>query len=161
MDEKARLLFFLGVGREKGRDAFGPDADAIHRRLERGQRMAREVGAVFGAGKPLFLVVANDARSVPARNFDERDARIVQTGRADPGQIDRFSAIELGPVGGRGGEERRLVRDLLPFLGELPAEDAGVGVAASGVSAAGVEGSSGGGVGAESCTWGGSTVGVP
>ena len=54
-------------GGEPGSDALRPDPGALHRAREGVDRMAREVGAVLLAREALFLVVAQDARTVLAR----------------------------------------------------------------------------------------------
>src|SRR5438552_852779 len=53
-------------GGEPGRNTLGADTDASHRGLEGLQSTARKFAAVFLAGKALFFVIANDARSVGA-----------------------------------------------------------------------------------------------
>ena len=61
-------------GRQPGGDLFRPDSGALHRGCERVDCVAREIGAVLLARETLFLVVAENARAVLARELDQRDA---------------------------------------------------------------------------------------
>jgi len=79
---------------EPRRDALGPDPDALHRGPQSTQRVARKIGAMLLAGKAFFFIVANDTRSAVARDFDECDAGVMETGGADPCEVDRFPTFD-------------------------------------------------------------------
>ncbi len=79
-----------------GRHPRGDVADiaphAPQRRDHRLDRRLRIFGGVLVAGKPLFLVVDDQARSIGRRHLDQRDAGIMRAGWSEPGQIHRFAA---------------------------------------------------------------------
>lgn len=50
---------------------------------------------MFHAGEAFFLIVAEEADAILLRDFDERDATVVQTGSRNPRQVNGFATPQL------------------------------------------------------------------